>query len=375
MLNDNPFFLGKYAKAYFCDREAETALLKNHMENGRNVVLAANRRLGKTGLILHLMNQPDVQENFYCFYFDAFPTESLERFTFLLCQTVLEEANRRQGSWLTKLKKAISSVSMQVTVDDNLQPTLSIGYNAVKTPELSLRELFAFLNGLDRPAIIAIDEFQQVAQYQDKTAEALIRSYAQQAPNVRLIYSGSRCHMLSEMFLKSNRPFFQSAVFMNLDPIPENVYRDFSQMQFRRAGKTLPEGLFHDIYAAHQGVTWYVHYYLNVLFSLTEPGETASLKHLSQARAQIAGHLEQYYAALFAGLTDYQKAVLLSIAKDGHAAAVTSQDFCTRHGLGSVSSIQSALRRLASLAMVMKQDDGSWRVEDFFFQDWLTANP
>ena len=122
-------------------------------------------------------------------------------------------------------------------------------------------------------------------------------------------------------------------------------------------------------------MTWHIHYFLNVLFSLTKRGETASLTHLAQARAQIAGYLEQYYAALFAGLTDYQKAVLLSIAKDGRAAAVTSQDFCTRYGLGSVSSIQSALRRLASLGMVMKQDDGSWRVEDFFFQDWLTANP
>lgn len=375
MLEDNPFVLGRYAEAHFCGREAETSLLKNHLENGRDVVLAGNRRLGKTGLIHRLLSQPDVLDRFYGFYVDALPTQSPSSLTRLLCRSILEEANRRQGSWLTKLTKALSSVSMQVTVDDTLQPSLSIGYNAVKTPELTLRELFAFLNGLDRPAVIAIDEFQQVAQHQDKTAEALIRSCAQQAPNVRLIYSGSRRPMLSEMFLKSNRPCDPSAVFMNLDPIPENEYRDFSQMRFRRAGKTLPEGLFHDIYAAHQGVTWYVHYYLNVLFSLTAPGETASRKHLSQARAQIAGYLEQYYAALFVGLTDYQRALLLSIAKDGRAAAVTSRDFSTRHGLGSVSSIQSALRRLATLGMVLKEADGCWRVEDFFFQDWLTAKP
>lgn len=294
MLVDNPFVLGRCAEAHFCGREAETSLLKHHLENGRDVVLTGNRRLGKTGLIHHLLSQPDVRDRIYGFYVEALPTQSATSLTRLLCCSILEEANRRQGAWLTKLKKALSSVSLQVTVDDTLQASLSIGYNAVKTPELTLRELFAFLNVLDRPAIIAIDEFQQVGQHQDKTAAALIRSCAQQAPNVRLIYSGSRRPMLSEMFHKSNQPCDPSAVFMNLEPIPENVYRDFSQMQFRRAGKTLPEGLFHDIYAEHQGVTWHIHYLLNVLFSLTEPGETASSKHLSQARAQIAGYLEQY---------------------------------------------------------------------------------
>ena len=374
MLVDNPFVLGRYAGAHFCGREAETSLLKHHLENGRNVVLTGNRRLGKTGLIHRLLNPADVRDRFYGFYVEALPTQSPSSLARLLCRSILEEANRRQGSWLARLKKALSSVPIRVTVDDDMKPTLSIGYSAVQTPALTLRELFAFLNGLDRPAIVAIDECQQAAQHRDKTAEARIRSCARQAPNVRLIYSGSRRPMLSEMFLKSNQPCDQSAVFVNLEPIPENEYRDFSQMQFRRAGKALPEGLFHDIYAAHQGVTWHIHYFLNVLFSLTKRGETASLTHLAQARAQIAGYLEQYYAALFAGLTDYQRALLLSIAKDGRAAAVTSQDFCTRHGLGSVSSIQSAVRRLASLGMVMKQNDGSWRVEDFFFQDWLTAN-
>lgn len=48
----NPFVIGKYvSKEYFCDRVRETELLKHHIENGRNVTIMSERRMGKTGLI------------------------------------------------------------------------------------------------------------------------------------------------------------------------------------------------------------------------------------------------------------------------------------------------------------------------------------
>ena len=48
----NPFVIGAYAGShYFCDRERETDELIQDLMNGRNVVLIAQRRMGKTGLI------------------------------------------------------------------------------------------------------------------------------------------------------------------------------------------------------------------------------------------------------------------------------------------------------------------------------------
>ena len=38
---------------------------------------------------------------------------------------------------------------------------------------------------------IAIDEFQQIAEYPEKGAEALLRSYIQFLPNVYFIFAGS----------------------------------------------------------------------------------------------------------------------------------------------------------------------------------------
>ena len=48
----NPFLVYGYeGPYYFCDREEETRKLVSALANGRNVTLAAPRRIGKTGLI------------------------------------------------------------------------------------------------------------------------------------------------------------------------------------------------------------------------------------------------------------------------------------------------------------------------------------
>lgn len=52
----NPFKVGRFiAEEFFCDRDNETAALIKHVSNGRNVALISPWRLGKSGLIGHLM--------------------------------------------------------------------------------------------------------------------------------------------------------------------------------------------------------------------------------------------------------------------------------------------------------------------------------
>ena len=48
MKQANPFVIEGYVSPeYFCDREAETTVLMQHVINGRNVALIAPRRMGK----------------------------------------------------------------------------------------------------------------------------------------------------------------------------------------------------------------------------------------------------------------------------------------------------------------------------------------
>jgi uncharacterized protein len=54
----NPFLIaGYHSPAYFCDRERETEKIISALTNDRNISLISPRRIGKTGLILHVFNQ------------------------------------------------------------------------------------------------------------------------------------------------------------------------------------------------------------------------------------------------------------------------------------------------------------------------------
>ena len=64
-LISNPFVVGKYlSDEYFCDRKNETEFLRKQIENGRNVAIISPRRIGKSGLIQHFFNQPDIKEKY-----------------------------------------------------------------------------------------------------------------------------------------------------------------------------------------------------------------------------------------------------------------------------------------------------------------------
>lgn len=58
--------------------------------------------------------------------------------------------------------------------------------------EKTLREIFDYLASSDKRCYVAIDEFQQIAEYREKGVEALLRSYVQFLPNVHFVFAGSK---------------------------------------------------------------------------------------------------------------------------------------------------------------------------------------
>ena len=91
MIVNNPFVVGKYiSDEYFCDREKETATLVKHIKNGRNVALISPRRLGKTGLIEHLFNNPEIKESYHTFFVDIYSTSSIAEFVYQLGKEIVQ---------------------------------------------------------------------------------------------------------------------------------------------------------------------------------------------------------------------------------------------------------------------------------------------
>ena len=78
---------------------------------------------------------------------------------------------------------------------------------------VSLNQIFLHLSVLEKRVYVAIDNFQQILQYQEKGVDALLRSYVDESTNATFIFAGNNERKMYEMFVSPAKPFYQSTQF------------------------------------------------------------------------------------------------------------------------------------------------------------------
>lgn len=374
IMAENPFVVGRYeGDELFCDREDETTFLNKQMANGRNVALISPRRLGKTGLIEHFMAQDSVQQRYHTFFIDIYATRSLSELAYLLGKTIFAALKPRPAVWRERFFEVVKSLRAAFKVDAITgEPSLEVSLGDITQPDVTLEEIFSYLNQADKPCIVAIDEFQQIGAYKESNVEALLRTHMQHCANALFIFAGSKRHMMSNMFNSPAKPFYQSALVMGLQPLPMATYAAWAADLFAQRGRSLDADVVPQVYGRYEGTTWYVQMIMNELFALTAPGSACTASMIPVALSNVVRSQQEGYMALLEQLSAKQKAVLLALAAEGKASQVASGAFVRRHRLGSPSSVQSALRTLLNNEIVTR-NDGVYRVSDYFLADWLVT--
>lgn len=285
MVPNNPFLIEGYvSQEYFCDRVEDTAMLVRHLTNGCNVALIAPRRLGKSGLILNSFHQEAVRDSYYTVFVDIYETKNFAEFVYVLGKGILDAVRTRGRNVWEVFIAMLKSLRSTISFDMNGVPEWTVGGGDIINPVITLDEIFDYLAQADRPCLVAIDEFQTIASYPEKTVEAALRTRIQRCGNARFVFSGSKRHMMAQMFATGSRPFYNSSVIMGLEPIGREVYLRFANHHLSATGKSISADAFAMLYDAYDGVTWYVQYVLNMLY--TRPAERSGLTTcgLSSAR-------------------------------------------------------------------------------------------
>ena len=368
----NPFVVGHYVSdEYFCDRKKETDFLIKQVVNGRNVALISPRRMGKTGLIQHSFNTEIIKNSYYTFFVDIYATTSLAELVYLLGKVIYEELKPKKTVWSERFFQVISSLRAGFKLNAVTgEPSFDIGIGDIQSPAVTLDEIFSYLESADKPCIVAVDEFQQIGSYAEKNVEALLRTRIQQCKQTMFIFSGSKRHLMSNMFNTSSKPFYQSAISMGLEPIPMDVYADFACRMFKERDKGVDVSVVERVYNMCEGCTWFVQMIMNELFALTDYKGHCSVKQLDIAWSNVIQVQEGSYKDLLSKLAPKQKMVLLAIAKEGRAKEIMSADFINKHSLSSASSVQAAVKYLLKNDLIT-QEDNVYRVYDYFFAEWL----
>ena len=331
---NNPFVIYGYKGAeYFCDRKKETEVIMKALQNERNIVLISPRRIGKTGLIHHVFENINKQEpETHCFYLDINATRNLSQFIQLLAKTVIGKVPSQR--------------------------------------EDSLKHIFEYLKQSEKRIYIAIDEFQQIAEYPEDGTEALLRSYIQFLPNVYFIFAGSKQHMMTDMFLSAKRPFYQSSQILNLPLINQDEYHHFANRWMGTRNLTMDPDTFAYLYNKVDGQTWYIQDILNRLY---QNGKEITTAEIDDVTLELVNEQEVAFVNYYDSLTDNQAALLSAIAQDKAVTSILSQDFINRHNLPAASSVSLALKTLINREFIYKYN-GSYIIYDRFFGMWLRKN-
>lgn len=247
------------------------------------------------------------------------------------------------------------------------QPTVSVSIQPTLT-EVTLKTIFDYLKQSNREVYIAIDEFQQITNYPVPGIEALLRSYVQFAPNVHFVFSGSKRHLMSQIFYSPERPFYQSTVSMGLNPLHEEIYYDFARRFFEDKKGNLSQDVFHNVYQRFEGVTRNIQLMLNRLYE-TERHVTKT-EQVDEAIRHIVNRNSMQYEELIGFLTDNQLAVVKAIAKEGLVESPQGSDFIKQYDLPSSSSVKTALDVLTDKDIIYRTSAG-YIVYDHFFAIWL----
>ena len=366
----NPFvYQGYKGPDYFCDRIEETENLISSLRNGRNVTLIAPRKMGKTGLIKHAFYQIKQQnKNAICLYVDIFSTRNQHELVELLWRTVVEEAFSRRKAVVSKMADVFMGLRPTVSPDPLTgAPSFSVSIEPVQA-EHTLKGILDYLDSLQKEVYLAIDEFQQIAEYPEKGTEALLRSLIQFTHHIGFVFSGSHQHLMAEMFSSPKRPFFQSTQLMGLQPLHEEIYYEFARRFFEQKGGVLDSVPFHQVYERFGGYTWYVQAVLNRLYE--DEKRVDSGQKVTDAILKILGTQALQYESVVSFLTDNQFALLKAVAKSGSVPSPQSNAFIRQYGLPGSSSVKTALDMLMAKDLVCQTPQG-YIVSDRFMDLWL----
>ncbi len=366
----NPFVSQGYiSPEYFCDRERETELMLSHFANGRNITLVSPRRIGKTGLIKNLFYHIEGQDkNAICLYLDIYATKNLQDFTEMFGSVVFNGFARKEKSFMQKAATLLGSLRPVFSTDPYTgMPKMMITVDPSRS-QLTIQQIFDLLSQSRREIYIAIDEFQQIANYPESGTEAMLRSHIQFATNVHFIFAGSKYRLMAEMFGSPQRPFFQSTEMMDLQPLDKDVYYAFANRFFEKKRGSLDRDTFMELYDRFEGHTWYIQSVLNRLYDSCL--HVKGIKEVNRETVNLVESRSPQYESLAQFLSSNQFNLLKAIAIEGIVKEPTGARFIREHNMASASIVQSALRALVEKEIVYRTPRG-YIVYDRFMSIWL----
>jgi len=375
----NPFSFGGLAKDDdFADREKEVEELTADGINGQDVVVLAPRRIGKSSLVGAVMTEL-VATDILVADIDLWKIPNKEKLAEALAAAIY-------GDIATRLDRAIERAlapfrGLRITPTISIDPetaAVRFRFSAESSPadiDATLERLLELPAELaaerGKSAVLVIDEFQDIARI-DRNLTRVMRSVFQQQPEVGHIYLGSKRHLMEQIFNDPNEPFWRSAKQMELGPIPADLFGEFITKRFGDTGKSIDAEIVRRVLETTGGHPYATQRLCYEIWQRTDPAETATDAELQLAFGAVLIGEDGYLTLTWEDSSKSQQLLLAALAKE--PGRPLRKDYRSRHQLPAATNMQRAIQGLSQRELITKDEDGSIRIAEPFFAEWINEH-
>jgi uncharacterized protein len=376
----NPFIYGSVVSGKdFADRENEIKQILSDLEGTQNILLFSPRRFGKTSLILEVLARLN-ERDFLKVYLDLFPLTSKVEFAEAYATAIARATRKKEKGGLQEAIKIISEhiPGFRVVLKPDGSP-VEFDVELTRTKRDvndTLERLFDLPLKIARKEkkkiVVVFDEFQEVTNLDGKTIERLMRSKIQHhSSHVVYVFTGSKKHMLDEIFLDNSRALYRLAKSFSLGKIPSKEFAVFIKEKFRISRIAIEDSIIDKVLEISESHPYYTQQLCHELWNLSQDAGKVREEVVQTAVKQVISNQNYAYSTIWDSLRKTQRSVLLVLAAlDNGREKIYSKDFLDNHDLPGASSVQRAIAALEEKGVIERQN-GTFEISDVFLKKWL----
>lgn len=370
MVIKNPFSFGEVViRKHFCNRKKEIEDITRCIRSSQNMFIYANRRIGKTSLVEHVLSLLKDEGKIISIWVDvqkaSSPAHFLEVYATAVSQALLASKTRLEkvGSFFKRLIP-----SFQYNPDGSV----SFSFEFSKTTaaiDRALEEVFEIpqiIAANKRKCVVVVfDEFQEIASLNGHNLEKKLRAFIQHHRNVCYIFMGSKTHFILEMFSDAKRAFYKSGMVYPLGKIAEEEWLDFVARRFLSTNKTIAPQQISRIYQQADGIPYYIQMISYLTWNRTNKEVTD--QNIDEVEKEILRLQSELFQSWHESASPHQRSCLTALSQSHE---IFSNDVRLNHNLGPAPSVQTSIKTLMKEGLVQKEE-GLYQLTDPFFKKWL----
>lgn len=349
------------SKDEFFGREKELEDLSRIVEYSNNALLFSKRRMGKSSLIKALFEKYD--EKYICLYTDIFDITSKEDFISNLLKSLANQNSKKfdlKGA-IKNLSSLFKRVRFEPTIDTNtLEYSIKPNIISLNFEEM-IEDFFFSLDELSKKSkiVLAIDEFQQIANITDVRLDAILRKYIQNRKNISYIFLGSKRHILTSLF-EYKAPLYEMANHIELKALKlEDIF------EYAKKHLDISFEMCEYIYSLSDGETKLIQQILHLLY--IQKTAVNEKEQIDLALKEIINSKDSSYRLLFDTLGNNQKLALKILGK--YKSGIFSQSVLDEFNIKK-QTLQSSVEALFKSELIDKNED-RYFIPDRVFELWV----